>query len=125
MSRPASPPRLARGILRRAIPDEARDAIDGDLHELYAARRAASGPLVATLWYWVQTSSVIMRFTVDRVARAIRSLAGGDAAPSVLDLKLGARMLAKSPGLALVGGFGIAVGVALGAGAYATINTYF
>jgi hypothetical protein len=109
MNKPASPPRLARGLLRGAIPDEARDAIDGDLHELYVGRRAASGALVATIWYWLPASSVIMRFTFDRVARAIRSLAGGDAAPSVLDLKLGARMLAKSPGLALVGGFGKAV----------------
>ena len=125
MSTPKAPSRLARASLRRAIPEEARDAIDGDLHELYSARRAASGPLAAAAWYWLQTLSAIMRFAFDRIARAIRSLTGGDARPSTLDLKLGARMLAKSPGLTLVGGFGIAVGVALGAGAYATINTYF
>ena len=34
-------------------------------------------------------------------------------------------MLAKSPGLTLVGGFGMAVGVALAAGAYAFFNSYF
>jgi predicted permease len=44
---------------------------------------------------------------------------------SWLDVKLGFRMLAKSPGLALVGGFGMAVGVALAAGAYAVFNSYF
>jgi predicted permease len=125
MTNPASPPRLARALLRRAIPDEARDAIDGDLHEVHAVRHAASGSIAAATWYWLQTISIAMRFTFDRFARAIRSLTGGDARPSTLDLKLGARMLAKSPGLTLVGGFGIAVGVALGAGAYATINTYF
>jgi predicted permease len=121
----ASPPRFARALLQRAIPDDARDAIDGDLHELYATRHAARGTIAATSWYWLQTLSIVMRFAFDRVYRAIRSIAGGDATPSTLDLKLGARMLAKSPGLTLVGGFGIAVGVALGAGAYATINTYF
>jgi hypothetical protein len=32
-----SPPRLPRAMLRHAVPDEARDGIDGDLHELYVA----------------------------------------------------------------------------------------
>jgi predicted permease len=66
-----------------------------------------------------------MRFALDRVARAVRGLVSRDARPSALDLKLGARMLGKSPGLTLVGGFGMAVAVALGAGAYAFFNTYF
>jgi putative ABC transport system permease protein len=42
-----------------------------------------------------------------------------------LDLRLGARMLGKSPWLTLVGGFGMAVAVALGAGTYALFNSYF
>src|ERR1051325_4449530 len=46
-------------------------------------------------------------------------------APSLLDIKLGARILAKSPGLSLVGGLGIAVAVALGAAGYAVVNSYF
>jgi predicted permease len=125
MSASPTPPRLARAFLRRAVPVEARDAIDGDLYELYAARREASGALSAASWYWLETLSVAMRFTLDRIARVIRSFAGGDAAPSALDLKLAARMLVKSPGLTLVGGFGMAIGVALGAGAYAVINSYF
>ena len=66
-----------------------------------------------------------MRFTLDRVTRAIRGLFGGEATPSVLDLRLGLRMLGKSPGLTFVGGFGMAVGVALAAGAYAFFNSYF
>ena len=42
-----------------------------------------------------------------------------------LDLKLGARMLGKYPGLAIVGGLGMALTTAIGAGAYAVFNTYF
>jgi putative ABC transport system permease protein len=42
-----------------------------------------------------------------------------------LDLRLGARMLAKAPGLALVGGLGIAVGVAISSGVYAVYHSYF
>ena len=66
-----------------------------------------------------------MRFTFDRLARVLRGLLGGDAAPSALDIKLGARILAKSPGLSLVGGLGIAVAVALGVAGYAVVNSYF
>ncbi|MBI1353579.1 MAG: FtsX-like permease family protein [Acidobacteria bacterium] len=42
-----------------------------------------------------------------------------------LDLKLGVRMLVKHPGLALAGGFGIAVGVAIAAGAFSVIYGNF
>jgi putative ABC transport system permease protein len=125
MSAPPRPPRLPRALLRHALPDDTRDVVDGDLHELYVARRTASGAAAAAIWYWLETLSFAMRFSLDRFARAIRSLFGGDATPSTLDLRLGTRMLAKSPGLTLVGGFGMAVGVALAAGAYAFFNSYF
>ena len=42
-----------------------------------------------------------------------------------LDVKLGVRMLIKYPGLALVGGFGIAVAVAIAAGAFSVIYGTF
>ena len=125
MSTSSRPPRLLRALLRYALPDDMRDVVDGDLHALYLARLATSGAAVATTWYWLETFSFVMRFTLDRATRAIRSLFGGDATPSTLDLKLGARMLGKSPGLTLVGGLGMAVGVALAAGAYAFFNSYF
>ena len=125
MSSAAGPPRLPRTLLRRALPVDLRDAVDGDLHELYVARRADSGAAAAALWYWLETLSFAMRFSLDRVARAVGALFSRDGLPSVLDLRLGARMLAKSPGLALVGGLGMAVGVAIAAGAYAVFNSYF
>src|SRR5215218_5470792 len=125
MSAPPRPPRLPRALLYHALPDDTRDVVDGDLYELYVARRASSGAAVAAIWYCLETLSFIMRFTLDRIIRALRSLFGGDAAPSSLDLRLGARMVAKSPGLTLVGGFGMAIGVALAAGAYAFFNSYF
>ena len=120
-----TPPRLARALLRAVLPDDIRDDVDGDLHELYLTRRASSGATRAATWYCFQTLSFFMRFTVHRLARIVRRLAGGDAAPSALDIKLGARILAKSPGLSLVGGLGIAVAVALGAAGYAVVNSYF
>jgi predicted permease len=41
-----------------------------------------------------------------------------------LDLKLGARMLVKSPGLTLVGVLGMAVAIAIGAGVFALVEGY-
>lgn len=125
MSATPAPPGFPRSLLRRVLPREMRDAVDGDLHELYVARRATSGAAAAATWYWLETLSFAMRFSLDRLARAIRSVFSRDGLPSVLDLRLGARMLAKHPGLALVGGLGMAVGVALAAGAYAFLNSYF
>ncbi len=43
---------------------------------------------------------------------------------SWLDAKLGARMLAKYPGLTLVGGFGLAVGVAVSVGFFTILRAY-
>ena len=42
-----------------------------------------------------------------------------------LDVKLGVRMLAKYPGLAIIGGLGMALATAIGAGTYAVFNVYF
>lgn len=44
---------------------------------------------------------------------------------SRVDFKLGARMLAKYPGLSIIGGAGLAVGVAIGAGFFAFLYSFF
>jgi predicted permease len=44
---------------------------------------------------------------------------------SRVDVKLGARMLAKYPALSLIGGAGLAVGVAIGAGFFAFFYSFF
>jgi hypothetical protein len=50
-------------------------------------------------------------------------LAWRDSVPSALDVRLGLRMLRKYPCLAIVGGIGMAVATAIGAGAFAFFNT--
>jgi putative ABC transport system permease protein len=117
------PPGVARWMLQRVLPREARDAAEGDLFQLYAERHASRGAASARLWYWCETLSFCARFSADRVRR-VRLLPTGSSIPSALDLKLGARMLVKYPGLAIVGGLGIAIGTALGAGAHAWVNGY-
>ena len=118
------PPRLATSLLRRVLPEDVRDEIDGDLRELYVRRRSASGATGARLWYWRTTLSFTVRFAPVRLSEAVHHLVGGNRIPSALDFKLGVRMLRKYPGLTLVGGMGMAVATAIGAGAFAFVNTY-
>lgn len=42
LTRSMRPPRLATSLLRRVLPEDVRDAIDGDLRELYLRRRSSS-----------------------------------------------------------------------------------
>ena len=58
------------------------------------------------------------------VHKLLRHGVGRDGVPSALDFKLGGQMLRKHPGLALVGGIGMRVATAIGAGAFAFFNTY-
>jgi putative ABC transport system permease protein len=118
-----SPPRLARRIIGWVLPDDVQASIDGDLVELFEARVARRGQVRARLWYWTETLSFVVRFGFDRTQRFLNWLLRGDA-PSGLDFKLGGRMLLKHPGLAIIGGFGMAIAVAIGAGAYAFFTIY-
>ena len=63
MSTPSRPPRLPRILLRHALPEDTRDVVDGDLHELYMTRRATSGAAAAATWYWLQTFSFPNSYT--------------------------------------------------------------
>jgi predicted permease len=120
----ARPPRLASRLLRRVLPDDVRDAIDGDLCELYVRRRSESGTTRARLWYWKETLSLAVRFAPVRLGEMLHHVFCREGLPSALDFKLGGRMLRKYPGLALVGGMGMAVATAIGAGAFTFLNTY-
>ena len=118
------PPRLAIALLRRMLPEDVRDDIDGDLRELYVRRRSASGATRARLWYWRTTLSFAVRFLPLKLGEAVPHVFSRNRIPSALDFKLGVRMLRKYPGLTIVGGMGMAVATAIGAGAFAFVNTY-
>jgi predicted permease len=130
MSRTATAPRLARRLLARALPPDAREDVSGDLEELFRRQCDAHGPRRARLWYWRETLSFSARFLWERLRnRAGRASAaagasgparrhpgeGGGSRVSWLDLKLGVRMVAKYPGLSLVSVLGMAVAIAIGA----------
>lgn len=61
------PPGLARWLLDRALPADARDDIAGDLDEVFQRRCAADGPRRAGLWYWAEAISFSGRFLRERL----------------------------------------------------------
>ncbi len=110
MSRPR-PPRVARWLLSKLVPADARDAVLGDLEEVYGRRRIERGRLRADAWYAVEAVSFAGRFTWERLRELM-----GTAVPSLLDFRLGLRMLRKSPLLTVTGCVAIATAIGINAG---------
>jgi predicted permease len=123
------PPRIARLLLERALPEDLRESVAGDVDEMFARRVERAEAWRARFWYWRQAFSFAGRFSVERlrgrVARAPwdagrwrRSLAP----VSLLDWKLGFRMVARYPWLSLVSGVALAVAIGFGAGFFHAIR---
>jgi putative ABC transport system permease protein len=112
---PARPPRLARRLLERTLPPDVRDAIAGDLAEVFARDCRADGAARARLRYWRKAMSFSAHFTLDRLRERRPRF-------SRMDLKLGFRMLIKYPGLTMVGGLAMAFAIAIGAAAFEFVN---
>ncbi len=133
MSVGGHPPRLARRLVRWALPLDRRDDITGDLEEVFRRRSRERGRLRARLWYWREALVFSGRFLAERFREALRRRVSSDEqAParipkrislpfgfSLLDLKLGVRMLFKYPGLTLVGTLAMSVAIATVAGFHA------
>lgn len=113
----ARPPRLARWILERALPDDVREDVSGDLTEMFHRRQTSAGRVQAWRWYWRQSAAFSIHFLAERL-RERRRDTDMSIGMSWIDLKLAARMLSRSPGLTLVGVLGMAVGIAIAAGAF-------
>ena len=112
------PPRLARSMLRLALPTDVRDDIANDLDEVFQRDCQQLGRARARLRYWRMTLSFSRHFLAERVrsprpGRVLTRLPW-----SWMDFKLGGRMLIRYPGLTLVGGLAIAFAIALGASAF-------
>src|SRR5687767_14189290 len=57
------PPGLARRLLQRALPIDAREHITNELDEVFQERCRHSGLALARLWYWREVLSFAGRFT--------------------------------------------------------------
>jgi putative ABC transport system permease protein len=104
-----SAPRWSRALLRRLSPDGREDEILGDLEEAHRAHVQAKGRLVGGLVTALETLD--MAFSLLRQRRPAPAM-------SVLDFKLGARMLMRYPGLTVMGGLAIAFAICAGAGTF-------
>ena len=117
-------PGLARRILSRALPRDVRDHIAGDLEEVYRGDRANAGVVRARARYWRKTLSFSARFMAERLRERHTPAAQRGALFSALDLKLGVRMLGRYPGLTAVSVAGMAVAIAITAGAFSILYAF-
>ncbi|MBR9990407.1 MAG: ABC transporter permease [Gemmatimonadetes bacterium] len=104
-----SAPRWSRALLRRLAADGREDEILGDHEEAHRARVKAKGRLVGGFLAALETFD--MAFALLRQRRLTLGM-------SVLDFKLGVRMLIRYPGLTVLGGLAIAFAICAGAGTF-------
>jgi putative ABC transport system permease protein len=138
-------PRAIRAVMRRLLPGARGREVLRDLDREYAAVRERGSRAGADVWYVAQ----LLRPDTWRLAFALRRLARAAALPEPLpaaggdvhgfrsdggrawlsglslDLRLAWRMLLKSPGVTVVGVLGIAIGTALGVGAFVVLTGFF
>lgn len=114
------PPPIARWILERALPPDVREDVSGDVAEMFGRRQRSAGRFAARLWYWRQVLSFSAQFTLERL-RERRSQQDWSTGMSWIDLKLALRMLLRYPGLTLVSVIGMAVAIAIAAGAFTIV----
>lgn len=99
-----SAPRWSRALLRRLSPERREDEILGDLDEAHSAHVEARGRLVGGLLAAFETLDIA--FVLLRQRRLTAGL-------SLLDFKLGVRMLVRYPGLTVLGSLAIAFAIAV------------
>jgi putative ABC transport system permease protein len=116
-----APPRLARTLLRWALPPDDFEVISGDLEEALDAM-ASSRLGAPRLWYWRQVASIVC----SRVRAA--TFGPGDLQPTGVmmafrqDLAYALRSLRKQPGFAAMAVVMLAVGIGANVAIFALAN---
>ena len=124
-----SAPRWTRWLVRRLAPTPRVEDLLGDFEEAHRARVARRGRLIAGLLtgfealdlaFVLLRERVSGRGTTEPARLDLSSATGRSRCPSIswLDVKLGGRMLARYPGLTLVGGLAMAFAVWVGAAVF-------
>ena len=149
MTREHDAPVAIRAVLRRLLPGARGREVLRDLDREYAAVRERRSRAGAGVWYigqLLRPGTWRLAFALRRLARAAPSAgtSAGTLSSGVgdvhgfrgerghaslsglsLDLRLAWRVLLKSPGLTVVGVLGIAIGTALGVGAFVVLTGLF
>lgn len=100
-------PRWTHALLRLLAPRERVDEVLGDLEEEHRGRVRRRGRTLATVLTALET--------LDVAVALLRQRLGPGSGVSVLDFKLGLRMLVRFPGLTVVGGLAMAFAIWVGA----------
>jgi predicted permease len=122
-------PRWARRLLARLARPPYADEVIGDLEEAHRDRVARRGRIVAWLLTGLDALDMAVALVRERRRTPVvrRTASGPVVEPEVrrmavglswLDFKLGLRMLARYPGLTVIGGIAMAFGIAAGAGMF-------
>ncbi|MBW3533868.1 MAG: ABC transporter permease [Gemmatimonadetes bacterium] len=116
------PPALSRLILEWAAGRLGVQELADDARDLFVERALRDGEGAARRWYRRQAGASLGRLLLSR-----RKEGGGrpgttPLAGFSLDARLGARMLAKHPGVTLVGGLAMTIGIGLGAAYLEVLN---
>ncbi|HUP23734.1 MAG TPA: ADOP family duplicated permease [Thermoanaerobaculia bacterium] len=129
---PPQPPRLARALLRQALPDDSfGDSVMGDLHEelLERVERAGGRTARARLWYTAEALRIALaeplRRLVARASDASRAQRrpAGDALQG--DLRAALRALAKRPAHTAVALLSLAIGIGSTVAVFSVANALF
>jgi predicted permease len=125
------PPRIARALLERPLPGDLRATVTVDLDEMYVRRVEREGALRARIWYRAQALSFLVRFGWQRLRERLERPRARERITSLdrgfyfslLDWKLGFRMLVKYPGLSAISGIALAAAIGTGAGFVEVMTT--
>ena len=97
--REATPPRLARTLIRWTVPRDHFESVDGNLHELFDLRVDANGLRFARARYWHDALSVLVR---SRLFRQRHGNLGARSTPTLHQIVLTLRGLVRQPGFSAI-----------------------
>lgn len=106
--REATPPRLARTLIRWTVPRDHFESIDGDLHELFDLRVDANGLRFARARYWHDALSVLVR---SRLFQQRHGNLGARSTPTLHQIVLTLRGLVRQPGFSAIAILTLALGI--------------
>ena len=113
--RRAEPPRLWRRLLEACVRKLGTPDLADDAAELFVERAERHGERAARRWYGRQARAALGRHLFSRRRQAGPRRRRWSPGSAMLDAKVGVRLLARYPGLTVIGGLAMAFAIFVGA----------